>query len=353
MQGQESKRRAWETRKTSGSQRGHCDNNQWNTSESSFCHCYGHPCIWFSSTWTFFMLIVKAPNIELWAATMFFLLVHCFLYIFIFNATNNITLNKICIHQSSYGHNTEFKWNRTSNQATKAQQALTVFNIDLHLIDYCSKWLFQKVQTSYLQCFTASTLLQTTTALFDSDFFKVCVFTGASCSMSGDITHFKNFILAEHQVSVIGKKGFQAREKVRLVLNIKCDQGKVNDIRLQDSLFIPGLPCPVLVPRHWSKQGIETARQDVTCAIYKTSHANCFETTTNISRQSDTMMQLKHLTFSQHQVQPSIKLSMLSLRWMMLPCLTNIFFNSTEDSQSPWWSCLWSIRICCSGAHEP
>lgn len=54
-----------------------------------------------------------------------------------------------------------------------------------------------------------------------------------------------------------------------LVLKIEDDQGRVSTIMLQDCLDIPGLPFPLLVPRHWIEQERDkTPRQVGTCTIF-------------------------------------------------------------------------------------
>ena len=82
--------------------------------------------------------------------------------------------------------------------------------------------------------------------------------------MSGDMSHFANLVPVKYQVSGIGEKGLQAKGKGMLVLKIEDDQGQVDEVKLQGSLYVPGLPCPLLVPRHWSEQ----AGDNGTCAIF-------------------------------------------------------------------------------------
>jgi len=74
------------------------------------------------------------------------------------------------------------------------------------------------------------------TARFDTDSFKVCIDTGASCSMSGDMAHFKDLVPVWFHVSGIGKKGLQAKGKGTLVLKIEDNQGQVSEIKLRESL---------------------------------------------------------------------------------------------------------------------
>ncbi len=101
-------------------------------------------------------------------------------------------------------------------------------------------------------------------ARFDTNSYKICVDTGASCSMSGDITHFEDLIPVQHQVSGISDKRLQAKGKGTLVFHIQDDKGMTCTIKLKNSLYVPGLPSPLLVPRHWSEQ----AGDDGTFAIF-------------------------------------------------------------------------------------
>ena len=68
--------------------------------------------------------------------------------------------------------------------------------------------------------------------------------------MSGNLNHFEDMFAVKHHVSVIGNQGLQAKGKGTLVFKLEDDQGRVSTIKLPDSLYVPGLPCPLLVPRH-------------------------------------------------------------------------------------------------------
>lgn len=67
--------------------------------------------------------------------------------------------------------------------------------------------------------------------------------------MSDKLDDFKNMIFTDHQVSCIFSQEFQA-----FAFKIEDDQGEVSIIKLPGSLHISGLPGPLLVSRHWSKQ---------------------------------------------------------------------------------------------------
>lgn len=69
--------------------------------------------------------------------------------------------------------------------------------------------------------------------------------------MDGDLNHFENMVSVEHHVSGIGDQGLQEKGKEMLVFMLEDDQGEVNTIKLPGNLYIPGLPCPLLVPWHW------------------------------------------------------------------------------------------------------
>ena len=104
---------------------------------------------------------------------------------------------------------------------------------------------------------------------FDSDSFKICVDTGASCSMSGDLNHFQDLLPVEHRVSGIGEQALQAKGKGTLVFKLEDDDGITSTIKLPGSLYVPGLPCPLLVPRHWSEQARDDKPlPDGTCAFF-------------------------------------------------------------------------------------
>ena len=68
--------------------------------------------------------------------------------------------------------------------------------------------------------------------------------------MSGNLNHFEDMVAVEHHVSGISNQGLQTKGKGTLVFKLEDDQGQLSMIKLPGSLYIPGLPCPLLVPRH-------------------------------------------------------------------------------------------------------
>ncbi len=66
--------------------------------------------------------------------------------------------------------------------------------------------------------------------------------------MSGNLNHFQDVVPVEHRVSGIGEQALQAKGNDTLVFKLKDDNGITNIIKLPGSLYVPGLPCPLLVP---------------------------------------------------------------------------------------------------------
>lgn len=57
---------------------------------------------------------------------------------------------------------------------------------------------------------------------------------------------------------------------MKIVFKIEVDQGQVRTIKLPNSLYVPGLPCPLLVPWHWSEQARDrTPHSDETHAFFQ------------------------------------------------------------------------------------
>ncbi len=209
--------------------------------------------------------MAEAINIDPWVATIIFQVITCF-FIQSFCTTRQvfITHNRHLKKQRRVPH-VKFKRRPTS---IHDKQGLTQFH---NKVDCCvGRWRRFASSRPFprIVALTATAspeeMLTPNTARFDTDSFKVCIDTGASCSMSGDMSHFATLVPVNYQVSGIGEKGLQAKGKGMLVFKIEDDKGQVDEIRLQDSLYVPGLPCPLLVPRHWSEQ----AGDNGTCAIF-------------------------------------------------------------------------------------
>ncbi len=163
---------------------------------------------------------------------------------------------------------------------------------------------------------------------FDWDFFKICVNMGTSCSMSDDLNHFQDILLVEHHVSGIGQQALQAKGKGTLVFKIYDNNDMTSIIKLPGSLYIPGLPCPLLVPRHWSEQARdEKPLQMEHVFSLETTHANCIGINGNTAKQSHTMALPRHLPFSLPPALSFTMLSILSSKLMMLAYHINMSSN--------------------------
>lgn len=96
----------------------------------------------------------------------------------------------------------------------------------------------------------------------------------------------------------------------------------------QGSIYIHGLPCPLLVPRHSSEQ----ARDNCTCTIFRNESCQLF---LGQCKHCKTMWHndaTKTSTLTQLQDQLRTNLLLVSPRPMMLVFLTNMFSNLTDST---------------------
>jgi hypothetical protein len=125
-------------------------------------------------------------------------------------------------------------------QPTNIQQALTFVLLFICKVDCCVNFwpqkfrhffsLFTTTLSNFLHIFkikhvgptyalaAASSLAgklshPSFNSRFDSDSFRICVNTGASCSMSGNLNHFQDLLPVEHNVSGIGEQALKAKGK--------------------------------------------------------------------------------------------------------------------------------------------
>jgi hypothetical protein len=90
---------------------------------------------------------------------------------------------------------------------------------------------------------------------FDSDSFAVGVDNHASRCMGNDKRLFDNLILARTSQRVGGiSKGLAIQGKGMLVININDDNGKPHQIKIPNSLYLPGLKMCLLSPQHWAQE---------------------------------------------------------------------------------------------------
>ena len=141
------------------------------------------------------MLIAEAPNVDPWVATI---LLQFMTYIFIqFLFKTKKILIRHGRHPVRQEHMPHVKL-KDRPACARQRQRLTPF---LGKVDCCvGRWLrlatscpLSKVVELTVTAFPGKSLMPST-ARFDTDFFKVCIDTEASCSMSGDMAHFVNLV---------------------------------------------------------------------------------------------------------------------------------------------------------------
>ena len=164
------------------------------------------------------MFMAEAPNIDPWVATiilqaMSYICIQ-FFYTFItvfskqyvkHHSVRHLVRHALRIRTKCYSHHVKFKAKKIFKHHTNTDNFLTLLQTKA---DCCIKRT-----TSFFTALTAVSdeLPCSNNTCFDTDSFKICVNTGASCSMSGNITHFENLIPVEHQVAGISEKGLQAK----------------------------------------------------------------------------------------------------------------------------------------------
>jgi hypothetical protein len=90
---------------------------------------------------------------------------------------------------------------------------------------------------------------------FDNDSFAVGVNNHASHCMGNDKRLFNNLILVRMSQRVGGiSKGLAIKGKGMLVININDDNGKPHQIKIPNSLYLPGLKMCLLSPQHWAQE---------------------------------------------------------------------------------------------------
>jgi hypothetical protein len=95
----------------------------------------------------------------------------------------------------------------------------------------------------------------TARARFDSDSFAVGVDNHASRCMGNNKHQFKNLVLARAAQGVGGiSKGLAIEGKGTLVIDINDDTGKPHQVKIPNSLYLPGLKMCLLSPQHWAQE---------------------------------------------------------------------------------------------------
>ena len=107
--------------------------------------------------------------------------------------------------------------------------------------------------THAFQSTTASSSLPPFRPRFDTDSYRIEIDTLCSITMSGRKECFRDFKPSEGATITGIAGGLVSQGTGTFCFNIDNDSGSRHNIRLPNSLYIPGLPQTLLCPQHWAQ----------------------------------------------------------------------------------------------------
>ena len=106
-------------------------------------------------------------------------------------------------------------------------------------------------------------------ARFDTDSGTCGIDNRASASMSPHKADFKGALVEEKRVI----RGFEGAKvytiyKGTLVIPIEDDEGKIDEVKISNSYYVPTCPYRIISPQHWAQEVKDTTDDGTGCITY-------------------------------------------------------------------------------------